>query len=127
MNTNYTKKHMDFLATLPLIFQSMKTKKEANKDHRIQKKKEASEAIARARTWALNRRNEREKKEEGKKKRKESKNTKMVKYEGKSENEDEDFKRKQLVLHLLKKEEQVLVETKLKIELLKKELSTFVN
>ena len=118
---------MDFLATLPLIFQSMKTKKEANKDHRIQKKKEASEAIARARTWALNRRNERDKKEEGQKKRKESKNTKMVKYEGKSENEDEDFKRKQLVLHLLKKEEQVLVETKLKIELLKKELSTFVN
>ena len=118
---------MDFYATVLLLFRSMKTKKETNKAHRIQQKKEAGEAIARARAWALNRRNEREKKEKEKKGKKEPKITKMVTFQGKSENEDEDLKRKQLVLQLLQKEEQVLAETKLKIELLKKELSRFIN
>jgi hypothetical protein len=118
---------MDFLASLLLPLRPMKPVKQRNKEHRIQKKKEANEAVARARTWALNRRKEREKKEEGKKRRKEAKNTKMVKFEGEIENDAEDIQRKQLLLHLLKKEEQVLLETKIKIELIKKELSTFVN
>ena len=88
---------MDFMASLSMFLPNMKSKKEKNKGNRAQKKKEADEAIARARAWALNRRNEREKKskEEVKKRSNLPKNTtKMVKYEGKVKNEDEELKKK---------------------------------
>ena len=73
----------------------MKTKKDKNKANRVQKKKEADEAIARVRVWALNHPNKRERKsdDEVKKRRNLSKNTKMVKYEGNFKNEDEELKK----------------------------------
>ena len=116
-------------ALLSLFLPQMKTIKYQNKERRAEKKKEAREAIARARAWALKRRSKRERgrKDDVKKENFSSKKTKMVKFDEILKNEDEVMKRKHLVQHLLQKEEQVLAETKLKIELLKKELDNFVN
>jgi hypothetical protein len=120
---------MDFLASLSMIKPKMKTKKEKIKGTKKQKKKEADEAIARARAWALNRRNAREtkRKEESRKEENVQKNTKMVKYEGEGENKKKELVKIQQLQHILQKEEQLLVETKIKIDLIKKELSRFIN